>query len=31
MSVFLVNVNINVNDVIRNDEVISSEIINFEV
>lgn len=31
MSVFLVNVNINVNDVIRNDGVISSEIINFEV
>lgn len=31
MSVFLVNVNINVNDVIRNDGAISSEIINFEV
>lgn len=31
MSVFLVNVNINVNDIIRNDGVISSEIINFEV
>lgn len=31
MSVFLVNVNINVNDVIRNDGAISSEIINFEI
>lgn len=31
MLVFLVNVNINVNDIIRNDGAISSEIINFEV